>query len=91
MLESVTVSNGLCWSPDGSRAYYVDSGTGRIDVLTVDLAAPSVTDRDPFVDVEGGTPDGLTVDAEGGVWLALWGGSAVHRYTVDGVLDTVVR
>jgi sugar lactone lactonase YvrE len=81
MLTGVTVSNGLCWAPDGSRAYYVDSGTGGIDVLTVDLAAPAVTSRERFVDVEGGTPDGLTVDADGGVWVALWGGSAVHRYT----------
>lgn len=91
MLTGVTVSNGLCWSPDGSRAYYVDSATGRIDVLTVDLDAPAVTSRTRFADVDGGTPDGLTVDAEGGVWVALWGGSAVHRYTPDGTLDTVVR
>ncbi len=91
MLTGVTTSNGLCWTPDGSRAYYVDSGTRAIDVLTVDTAAPAVTSRDRFVDVEGGTPDGLTVDSEGAVWVALWGGSAVHRYTPDGVLDTVVR
>jgi len=91
MLSGVTVSNGLCWTPDGARAYYVDSHTGGIDVLTVDLDAPAVTSRDRFVDVEGGTPDGLTVDVEGGVWVALWGGSAVHRYTPDGALDIVVR
>jgi sugar lactone lactonase YvrE len=91
MLTGVTVSNGLCWSPGGSRAYYVDSDMGGIDVLTVDLAAPAVTSRERFVDVDGGTPDGLTVDAEGGVWVALYGGSAVHRYTADGTLDTVVR
>ena len=58
MLSGVTVSNGLCWTPDGSRAYYVDSGTGGIDVLTVDLTAPAVTSRERFVEVEGGTPDG---------------------------------
>ncbi|HLU57436.1 MAG TPA: SMP-30/gluconolactonase/LRE family protein [Pseudonocardia sp.] len=91
MLTGITVSNGLCWTPDGAHAYYVDSDTGRIDVLTVDLAAPAVTSREKFVDVEGGTPDGLTVDAEGGVWVALWGGSAVHRYAADGALDAVVQ
>jgi sugar lactone lactonase YvrE len=91
VLTGVTVSNGLCWSPDGSHAYYVDSGTGGVDVLTIDLDAPAVMDRRRFVDVEGGTPDGLTVDAGGGVWVALYAGSAVHRYTPTGTLDLVVR
>jgi sugar lactone lactonase YvrE len=91
MLTGLTISNGLCWSPDGSHAYYVDSGTGTVDVLTVDLDVPSVTGRRQFVAVEGGLPDGLTVDADGGVWVALYGGSAVHRYTPDGALDVIVR
>ena len=84
----VTISNGLGWAPDGSRAYYVDSGTQRIDVCSADL-----TERRPFVQIAEttGTPDGLTVDAEGGVWVALWGGSAVHRYSPDGELDQVIR
>jgi sugar lactone lactonase YvrE len=83
----VTISNGLGWAPDGSRAYYVDSATQRIDVCSPDLS-----ERRPFVTVpeSAGTPDGLTVDAEGGVWVALWGGSAVHRYTEGGELDQVV-
>lgn len=86
--SDITISNGLGWSPDGSRAYYVDSGTQRIDVCSPDLAQ-----RTPFVSIpeSTGTPDGLTVDAEGGVWVALWGGSAVHRYSPDGELDQVVR
>ncbi|MCU1662187.1 MAG: Gluconolactonase [Pseudonocardia sp.] len=91
VLTDLTISNGLCWSPDGSHAYYVDSGTGGVDVLTIDLDAPAVMDRRRFVDVEGGTPDGLTVDAGGGVWVALYAGSAVHRYTPTGTLDLVVR
>jgi sugar lactone lactonase YvrE len=91
MLANVSTSNGLCWSPDGSRAYYVDSATRSVDVLTVDFTVPAVTARDRFVDIPDGTPDGLTVDADGGVWVALWGGSAVHRYTEDGKLDTVVQ
>lgn len=86
VLSGVTVSNGLEWSPDGSRAYYVDSPTGRIDVLDHDLSH-----RREFVRVSGGSPDGLTVDVEGGVWVALWGGSAVHRYSPDGILTEVVE
>jgi sugar lactone lactonase YvrE len=85
--SGITISNGIGWAPDGSRAYYVDSGTGRVVVCSPDL-----TERRPFVKVPEttGTPDGLTVDAEGGVWVALWGGSAVHRYSPDGELDQVV-
>jgi sugar lactone lactonase YvrE len=85
--SGITISNGIGWSPDGSRAYYVDSGTQRIDVCSPDL-----TDRRPFITFpqQDGTPDGLTVDADGGVWVALWGGSAVRRYTPDGLLDQVI-
>lgn len=89
MLDDVGISNGLDWSPDGSSAYYVDSLTGRIDVWD----ELDVTTRRPFVSIapELGAPDGLCVDSAGGVWVALWGGSAVHRYTPDGRLDEVVE
>jgi sugar lactone lactonase YvrE len=85
---SVTCSNGLGWSPDRQTAYYVDSTTQRIDALDPDLGS-----RRPFVTVapEDGLPDGLTVDSEGGVWVALYGGSAVRRYTPDGRLDDVIE
>lgn len=85
--SGVTISNGMGWTSDGTTAYYVDSPTQRIDVCSPDLA-----ERSTFVsiDEETGIPDGLTVDAEGGVWVALWGGSAVHRYSPSGTLDAVV-
>jgi sugar lactone lactonase YvrE len=85
--SGITVSNGLGWAPDGSCAYYIDSATQRVDVCSPDLV-----ERRAFVTVPEatGTPDGLTVDADGGVWVALWGGSAVHRYSPDGELDQVV-
>jgi sugar lactone lactonase YvrE len=89
MLSSVTCSNGLAWSPDGATAYYVDSLTYRIDVFDYDESG--LTARRPFVAVaaDDGLPDGLTVDREGGVWVALFGGSAVRRYNADGKLDEV--
>ncbi|GGT05585.1 SMP-30/gluconolactonase/LRE family protein [Nonomuraea spiralis] len=92
VLTGVTVSNGLDFSPDGSLAYYADTDTGRVDVLDHDPVR-GLTGRRPFVTIEPerGAPDGLTVDAEGGVWVALWQGFAVHRYTPDGRLDAVVR
>jgi sugar lactone lactonase YvrE len=90
VLDGVTISNGLAFSPDGARAYYVDTPTGQVDVL--DHRDGELTDRRPAVRVaEGpGNPDGLTVDAEGCLWVALFGGSAVHRYTPDGTLLAVV-
>ena len=91
VLDDVTISNGLEWSPDGSRAYYDDTATHRVDVFDYDRET-GLTGRRPFVVLpDDGNPDGLTVDAEGGVWVALFGAGAVHRYTPDGVLDEVVE
>jgi sugar lactone lactonase YvrE len=89
VLANVTVSNGLDWSPDGSLAYYNDTDTGRVDVFDYERDA-GLSDRRPFVATEA-RPDGLTVDAEGGVWVALSNGGAVRRYTADGVLDELVE
>ncbi|MCA0145681.1 SMP-30/gluconolactonase/LRE family protein [Blastococcus sp. LR1] len=87
----VTVSNGLEWSPDGTQAYYADTATHRVDVFDYDTDA-GLTGRRPFVTMTTEqNPDGLTVDAEGGVWVALFGGGAVHRYDAAGRLDAVVE
>jgi sugar lactone lactonase YvrE len=92
VLENVTISNGLEWSPDGSRAYYNDTATHRIDVFDYD-GESGLSGRRPFAEVpaEAGLPDGLTVDEEGGVWVALYGGGSVRRYTPEGVLDEVIE
>ncbi|OEV04131.1 SMP-30/gluconolactonase/LRE family protein [Streptomyces oceani] len=91
VLDGVTVSNGLGFSADGSLAYYNDTTTGRTDVFAYDRGA-GLRARRPFAVFEDGAglPDGLCVDAEGGVWVALWGGSRVRRYAPDGTLDGVV-
>ena len=89
VIEGVTISNGLEWSPDGSLAYYVDTSTQRIDVFDYDRER-GLSGRRPFAEAPGG-PDGLTVDAEGGVWVALYAGASVRRYTPEGVLDEVVE
>jgi sugar lactone lactonase YvrE len=87
-----TISNGLGWSPDGSIAYYVDTPTRRIDRFDYAKDA-GLTRRRTFVEIADtpGFPDGLTVDAQGHVWVALYGGSAVRRYRPDGILDGVIE
>ncbi|MBL7502116.1 SMP-30/gluconolactonase/LRE family protein [Frankia sp. CNm7] len=92
ILPSVTISNGLAFSPDGTRAYYVDTPTRRVDAFDYS-PADGLTDRRPWATVPAGPgfPDGLTVDAEGGVWVALWAGGAVCRFDEDGGLDAVVK
>jgi len=89
VLADVTISNGIAWSPDGTLAYYVDTPTQRIDVFDYDPDSAALTGRRPFVRIDPsvGAPDGLTLDAEGGVWVALWGGGEVRRYSSDGRLD----
>jgi len=93
VVDDLTISNGLDWSADGRLFYFVDSPTRRIDLFDRDPATGAISGRRPFVELpaDAGWPDGLTVDAEGCVWVALWGGSAVRRYRPDGRLDRVLR
>ncbi|RAJ90678.1 sugar lactone lactonase YvrE [Streptomyces sp. PsTaAH-137] len=89
-IDDVTVSNGTGWSPDGTLMYYVDTATSRIDVFDVD--GEHIGNRRELATVEkgAGLPDGLTVDADGCVWVALWDGGALRRYTPSGALDRVI-
>ena len=89
VLEGVTISNGLEWSPDGTLAYYNDTDTYRTDVFDYDVES-GLTGRRPFVETPELRPDGLTVDAEGGVWVAYPHQGMVRRYGTDGALDAVV-
>jgi sugar lactone lactonase YvrE len=87
-----TVSNGLGWSPDGSRLYYADSPTRQVDVFDYDPATGEATGRRVFADLSGfdGFPDGLTVDGDGYVWVCMWDGGALRRFAPSGALDAVV-
>jgi len=89
VLSDITLSNGLGWDTDGRRLYYVDSPTQRIDVLDFDGASGTVANRRPFAAIPeaDGIPDGLAVDDEGGIWVALYGGSEVRRFDPDGSLS----
>lgn len=92
VLPEVTISNGFDFSPDGSLAYYVDTPTQGVDVFDWSPAT-GLTGRRRLVDIDphDGGPDGLAVDSEGHLWVALFGGSAVRRYTPAGVLADVLE
>ena len=92
VIAGTTISNGLGWSPSGERMYFIDSTTQRIDVLDFDASRGEVADRRPLVAIEpdDGLPDGMTVDAQGGIWVCLFGGAAIRRYTPEGKLDTAI-
>jgi sugar lactone lactonase YvrE len=85
ILTGRALSNGLDWSPDGRRCYFADSLLRRIDELSLDDAG-EVRDVREFARFDG-MPDGVSVDEEGGVWVAVWDGGCVHRFTADGRLD----
>jgi sugar lactone lactonase YvrE len=93
LITGLGVSNGIGWSPDNRQMYYVDSLDHRLDVLDYDEATGEVGERRPLAEVGGGDvlPDGLTVDADGGIWVAVWGGGAVLRFSPAGELTTTVE
>jgi sugar lactone lactonase YvrE len=92
-LAGATISNGLDWNLDATRLYYVDSPTQRIDAIDFDLDRGRLGRRRPFaaIDARDGLPDGLAVDAEGAIWVALFGGGTLRRYRPSGKLDAEVR
>ena len=88
VVDAVTTSTGLDWDVERGRMYYVDSPSQRIDVFAYDAATGAVEDRRTFAEIDpaDGFADGLTVDADGGVWVALFRGGAVRRYDPDGAV-----
>jgi sugar lactone lactonase YvrE len=106
LFGDLTITNGLGFTADGRHMLYADTPTRRIDVFDVfdvfDVSGGpgsahgvggELENRRPFVSIaEGaGDPDGLTVDSQGGVWVALYGGSAVHHYDATGALADVIE
>jgi sugar lactone lactonase YvrE len=80
MLDGVTVSNGLGWSPDNQTMYYIDSATQRVAAFDYDLDRGRLSHRREIIAIDTGTPDGMTVDAEGMLWVAHWDGGRISRW-----------
>lgn len=93
VVTDVTIGNGLAWSADGRTAYLVDTATRRVDRFATDPGTGDFFDRTTAFEVAAtaGPPDGMCIDDAGCLWLAMFGGGAVHRYSVSGRLLVVVE
>jgi len=92
-VDGIICSNALSWSPDNRTLYFADSCKHTIWAWDFDADAGEISNRRVFVEVpySEGDPDGATVDAEGGVWVAHWGGWRVARYDPRGRVERVVK
>jgi len=79
VLENITISNGICWSPDGQTMYYIDSPTRTVKAFDYDLETSRVSNERIAIRTpeKWGTPDGCCSDSKGNIWVAQWGGSCV--------------
>ncbi|WP_083570828.1 SMP-30/gluconolactonase/LRE family protein [Mariniphaga anaerophila] len=79
MIENVTTSNGIVWSPDATKMYYIDTPTQKVVAWNYDNETGEISNPKTAIEIPGemGYPDGMTIDADGNLWIALWGGSAV--------------
>jgi sugar lactone lactonase YvrE len=85
--QGFVLSNGIGWSPDSSVMYFAETHSRRVYTFDYDLGSGSARNRGVFVQMTGpGGPDGLTVDAQGNVWVAVFGGGAIEQYRPDGTL-----
>jgi sugar lactone lactonase YvrE len=93
VLDGLTIANGLGWSPDGATLYLNDSGPGVVLAFDFDVDRGTLSGRRELVRLGGdqGSPDGLTMDDDGYLWVALYGAGRVHRYDPQGGLDAVVQ
>lgn len=92
-LVGLTLSNGMGWSPDGGTMYHIDSTSQQVDCYDFDVGEGQLSGKRRLaaIDPADGLPDGLCVDAEGGIWVSLFGGGAVRRFNAQGALTAVVE
>jgi sugar lactone lactonase YvrE len=93
MLADITISNGLDWTADGATMYFIDTPTQQVDRFSFEPSIGSISDRKRAVAIpsRAGHPDGMTLDTEDHLWVALWDGWAVERYAPDGDLELRVE
>ncbi len=92
IVDKATIPNGIAVMPDSRSVVWTDSPTNRLDLFDIDEVA-GLVNRRPFAHIpsELGVPDGVCVDMEGGVWVAMWGGGCVIRVTKEGHIDAQIH
>ena len=83
LLGNVTISNGLTWSPDHKTFYYIDTPIRKVMAYDYDLESGAIANPRVAVDIPDlslGWPDGMTSDAQGNLWIAMWGGAQVTKW-----------
>ncbi|HEX4214871.1 MAG TPA: SMP-30/gluconolactonase/LRE family protein [Candidatus Dormibacteraeota bacterium] len=93
MLGGVSISNGIDWSGDGRTMYYIDTPTHLVEAFDCDMDAGIIGNRRTFATIPDGMggPDGMIVDADDCLWVGLFGGSQLRRYTPDGEVERIVH
>jgi sugar lactone lactonase YvrE len=90
-LDGVEASNGLAWSRDSTEMYYIDTRKYSLDVFDFDVESGTIHNRRTLAEFSGPTmPDGMTVDADGGIWVTIFRGGMVCRYLRSGQLERAI-
>ncbi len=93
VLADLSIPNGLDWTADGRQLLFIDTPTRRVDRFDIGPTGRTISGRRTAVEIAAGPgwPDGMTIDADGFLWVCLWDGWAVERYAPDGRLDRRVE
>lgn len=85
MLEGVSISNGIVWSHDHTKMYYIDTPTRKVQAFDYDNETGTISNGHVAIEIpkETGAPDGMTIDENGNLWIALWGGAAVSCWNPE--------
>ena len=86
ILDDVGLSNGLCWSEDSQKFYYIDTLKSQIALFLYDVETGRISNRKSLITFEksDGSPDGMTIDRDGNLWVAFWGGGCIRRISSEG-------
>ena len=91
MEDDLGIPNTFVWSPDNSKFYFTDTLTGTIKSYDFNLQTGTLTNKQNFINIDRGLPDGSTIDTDGCLWNCRWGGSCIVRFTPDGKIDQFIE